>query len=212
VASEVLRASPSQRPPRLLKATVRPVAQCGPWCRVRRDSALFPVFYDGLAAQCGPWRRARLRLRGLHARSSRRSSRLHNGLHDFPPPISFPTLPRCSAGRSCSGRPDVEDVALPLKPAGSLTFRVILPKGHPQVIIKTFLVSLEHILWVRILCTVRPISFNVGSTFNARQHAQGRVSSRRGPRQGPCGLLRLQRTLHSCFEDLRPPGGSGPRF
>jgi hypothetical protein len=74
VASEVLRTQPSQRPTRLLKApqcfrphsaepassaapqgsTVRPVAYCGPRCRVRRDSTVFPVFYDGLAAQCGP--------------------------------------------------------------------------------------------------------------------------------------------------------------
>jgi hypothetical protein len=46
------------RLPRLLRrprrSTVRPVAYCGPRCRVRRDSTVFPVFYDGLAAQCGP--------------------------------------------------------------------------------------------------------------------------------------------------------------
>jgi hypothetical protein len=90
VAHEVLRSTPSQRPTRLLKATVRPVAHCGPRCRVRRDSTVFPVFNGGIAAQCGPSALS-------PAPPSPRSSRLRNGLHDFPPPLSFPTLPRCSA-------------------------------------------------------------------------------------------------------------------
>jgi hypothetical protein len=127
--------------------------------------------------------------------TSRRSSRLHDGLHGFVTVFTASRLrflsQRChvaASGRSCSGRPDVKDVALPLKPAGSLTVLVILPKGHPQVIINNLSRFVGHLLWVRIFCTVRPIySFNVG--FNARQHAEGRVSSRGGPRQGPCGLL-----------------------
>jgi hypothetical protein len=136
VASEVLRiAEPASTA--APQGNVRPVAQCGPWCRVRRDSTIFPVFYDGLAAQCGP-------LASSLAPPSSRSSRLHDGLHDFTTVFTTSHLrlrfhsQRChvaALGRSCSGRPDVEDVALPLKPAGSLTFRVILPKGHPQVII-----------------------------------------------------------------------------
>jgi hypothetical protein len=121
VATEVLR-TPSQRPSRLLKATVRPVAYCGPRCRVRRDSTVFPVFYDGLAAQCGP-------SASSLAPPSSRSSRLH-GLHDYVRSTRLPASAflshRChvaALGRSCSGRPDVEDVVLPLEPAGSLTFQ-----------------------------------------------------------------------------------------
>jgi hypothetical protein len=54
VASEVLRtAEPASTA--APQGNVRPVAQCGPRCRVRRDSALFYVFYDGIAAQCGPF-------------------------------------------------------------------------------------------------------------------------------------------------------------
>jgi hypothetical protein len=49
VATEV-RSTPSRRPSLLFKATVRPVAYCGPRCRVRRDSTVFPVSNDGLAA------------------------------------------------------------------------------------------------------------------------------------------------------------------
>jgi hypothetical protein len=109
VATEVLR-TPSQRPSLLLKATVRPVAYCGPRCRVRRDSTVFPVFYDGLAAQCGP--SASSLAPPSAARLRRRASALHlvfaglhdftvftttYGLHDFPSPLSFPSLPRCSA-------------------------------------------------------------------------------------------------------------------
>jgi hypothetical protein len=46
------------------------------------------------------------------------------GLHDFPSPLSHSHRCHVAAlGRSCSGRPDVEDVVLPLEPAGSLTFQ-----------------------------------------------------------------------------------------
>jgi hypothetical protein len=41
-------------------------------------------------------------------------------------PVSAFHSHRChvaALGRSCSGRPDVEDVVLPLEPAGSLTFQ-----------------------------------------------------------------------------------------
>jgi hypothetical protein len=49
VATEV-HSTPSRRPSLLYKATVRPVAHCGPRCRVRRDSTALPVSDDGLAA------------------------------------------------------------------------------------------------------------------------------------------------------------------
>jgi hypothetical protein len=62
-------------------------------------------------------------------RLRRRSSRLH-GLHGYVRstrlPVSVSHSHRChvaALGRSCSGRPDVEDVVLPLEPAGSLTFQ-----------------------------------------------------------------------------------------
>jgi hypothetical protein len=138
VASEVLRtAEPASTA--APQGNVRPVAQCGPRCRVRRDSALVYVSYDGIAAQCGPFG-VELRLLRLHDffavfTTSQWSSRLRGSTRL---PASTFNSQRChvaALGRSCSGRPDVEDVALPLKPAGSLTFRVILPKGHPQVII-----------------------------------------------------------------------------
>jgi hypothetical protein len=145
VATEV-RSTPSRRPSLLFEATVRPVACCGPRCRVRRDSTVFPVFCDGLAAQCGP--RCRVRrdstvfpvfYDGLAAQCgpsasslappSSRSSRLRYGLHDYTTVSTTSRLRflshRChvaALGRSCSGRPDVEDVVLPLEPAGSLTF------------------------------------------------------------------------------------------
>jgi hypothetical protein len=127
VASEVLRSTPSQRPPRLLKATVRPVAYCGPRCRVRRDSTVFPVFYDGLAAQCGP--SASSLGSALHLVFTTVFTTSH-GLHDYVRSTRLPASAfhshRChvaALGRSCSGRPDVEDVVLPLEPAGSLTFQ-----------------------------------------------------------------------------------------
>jgi hypothetical protein len=80
VATEVLRSTPSQRPSRLLKATVRPVAYCGPRCRVRRDSTVFPVFNDGLAAQCGPLASSLAPPSSSVFTTSRRSSRLRYGL------------------------------------------------------------------------------------------------------------------------------------
>jgi hypothetical protein len=91
VATEVLRSTPSQRPSRLLKATVQPVAYCGPRCQVRRDSTVFPVLNDGIAAQCGPF--------GVELGSA-----LHFGLHDYATVYTtsrlrfpFPSLPRCDA-------------------------------------------------------------------------------------------------------------------
>jgi hypothetical protein len=74
---------------------VRPVAQCGPRCRVRRDSALFYVFYDGIAAQCGPF--------GVELASALHlvfDDGLHDftvftttyGLHDFPSPLFIPIV------------------------------------------------------------------------------------------------------------------------
>jgi hypothetical protein len=107
VATEVLRTSPSRRPPRLLKATVRPVATCGPRCRVRRDSTVLRRLLRRPRRSVRPGvesgRRASRSAASPLLRSSSTGSALFPvfttsyGLHDFPSPLSFPSLPRCSA-------------------------------------------------------------------------------------------------------------------
>jgi hypothetical protein len=99
VASEVLRtAEPASTA--APQGYVRPVAQCGPRCRVRRDSTVFPVFYDGLAAQCGPSASSSPPPSASSSTTvftTSRSSRLRTVYTTSRLRFSFPSLPRCSA-------------------------------------------------------------------------------------------------------------------
>jgi hypothetical protein len=100
VASEVLRtAEPASTA--APQGNVRPVAQCGPRCRVRRDSTVFPVSTTASPLSAALRRRARPPPSSttVFTTSSLRSSRLHDlvftatyGLHDFPPPFLIPIV------------------------------------------------------------------------------------------------------------------------
>jgi hypothetical protein len=112
VASEVLRAQPSQRPPRLLKAL-----RC-----VRSLSAALGV-EPGEAPPSSPSSTTASPPRRVYT-----TSRLHSHSQRCPHVI----------GQRLEGA--AVDVltsrtwCCTLKPEGSLTTQVILPKGHPQVI------------------------------------------------------------------------------